>query len=792
MKRLTTKREICLTSARSVYVTEGFVRQTKKLSSVDPFVEKIAEAIFVSMPEDYTERSVLVETEDKSFSLFFRYGGGRDQTDRLDLMFYKFLSREKSDRTNDRRITAFLEKNEIFSFTVREIGDEVDAREFSKLYRVGEDDKVRFPLLSAEQRAILEIEDKNVLVQGVAGSGKTNLCIEKIVYCAARGYRGRVLYTTYSRGLLVDTKTRVNVISSSVARFIDRYEKGEVLFLDDNHKRAIENRLGFTFAFEKEEYIVDALKKITAFLDKNVDYYLLEDLFFVKHGRKAIADEGTFLTDYLASGRASGSFDKIKNLSPEIVYKEIFGLIYGKYDPENPSDMMTREGYCESRKESFSKGECEAIYSIALDYGKYLVANDLYDNNSLSRALLIENDRPLYSVGVIDETQDFTQVNLFLLRKLCRKLFCVGDAQQMINPSYFSFAYLKRLLYGEITGVAELKHNYRNAKRIENVVEKIGELNVKRFGTHSFVLRGVSVEDGIDATTAYTLCGDFADRLREKRFENLTVVVSSVKKKEALRKKLKNIEILTVSEAKGLERDAVVLIDVLSDSADKWQYLTNMTLNRKTADENSVFRYYHNLFYVGVTRARRNLYVVEKEPNTYFSDLFRECFAILEPDDAVKNLSDISGKTELDDDELTERIEKFCRFGQYENALFTADRLSDELLRQMERTKIVVHRDHVKNGDYRGAGMAYWREGYDDEAKEMFRLSGDEEVIPLVDACRNGGRNLDYQIVKFLPMVEGNPVAREMILETMKEDCRRIADGQKTVKSDLKSQRSKR
>ena len=83
---------------------------------------------------------------------------------------------------------------------------------------------------------------------------------------------------------------------------------------------------------------------------------------------------------------------------------------------------------------------------------------------------------------------------------------------------------------------------------------------------------------------------NFVYSLGEKRFENVTVVVSSQKKKEDLRKVLGKTEILTVAEAKGLERNTVILADVLSDNADKWRYLHSMSLNRKTADENSVFR----------------------------------------------------------------------------------------------------------------------------------------------------------------------------------------------------------
>lgn len=788
---LTTNRRVYLTSYRSVYKTEGFFLQTRKILQSDAFLEKVSEAIFAAGIGRFTDRSVLCETVDKSYSLFFRFGG-KEGTEKDDLLFYKFLSRDRSDRANDRQIVKYLTEKENFDFTVKEVSDEVGEEVFSKLYLLSGDDKSQFPRLTPYQKSILETEDKNVLVQGVAGSGKTNLCIEKIVYCACRGYRGRLLYTTFSRGLLVESMKKVNVVKDNIKRFIESYEKNEVVFLDQNHKKAVENRLGISLPFDKDEDVVDALKKIVLFLDKNVDFFLPEDLYAQKHGRIKIADERVFLTEYASSGRASGLFDKVRTVSSEIAYKEIFGMIYGKYEPTDPSDMLLKEEYCDLRKESFSRAECEAIYNIALDYGKFLTSKGYLDNNGLSRVLIDETTEPVYSIGVVDETQDFTQVTLYLLKKLCRKLFCVGDAQQMINPSYFSFAYLKRLLYGEVTGVAELKHNFRNAERIEKIVEKIGDLNVKRFGTHSFVLRGQSVGENGDASATY-VCGDgFLDRLAEKRFDNLTIIVSSASKKEELRKKLKNVEILTVSEAKGLERNAVVLADVLSDSADKWKYLTAMVLNRKTADENSVFRYYYNLFYVGVTRAKRHLFVVEREQNPYFAELFKECFDQKSISDGIKRLSEIAGKTELDDDELLDRIRKFAELSQYENAYFTADRLSDDALRERERAKIFVHERFIKNGDYRGAGMEYWKRGYDDEAKEMFRLSGDEAVIPLIDACRHGGRNLDYQIVKFLPLVAENAIAREVIIETMKTDAQSIFDAQKEFKGAFKAQRSKK
>ena len=54
------------------------------------------------------------------------------------------------------------------------------------------------------------------LFAGHYGSGKTNICIDKIIFTACRNYSGKTLYTTFSRGLLIDTKLKVEEILENV------------------------------------------------------------------------------------------------------------------------------------------------------------------------------------------------------------------------------------------------------------------------------------------------------------------------------------------------------------------------------------------------------------------------------------------------------------------------------------------------------------------------------------------------------------------------------------------------
>ncbi|MCH5156186.1 MAG: hypothetical protein J1F69_06210, partial [Clostridiales bacterium] len=623
--------------------------------------------------------------------------------------------------------------------------------------------------------------------QGVAGSGKTNVCVEKIVYSACRSYRGKVLYTTFSRGLLSETRNRVELFLKNINDFVAAYENGNVVFLDDNHKKAVENKLGIVFSVDEDGEIISALKRIASFLTEKVDYRLIEDIYAEQFESRLVAGESVFINEFLGgASRISGVIDRVKNISPEIIYKEIYGMIFGKYEPDAPQEMMSMDDYISARVDSFTRRECESIYAIAVSYAEFLKKQGYTDNNLMSREILQKVASPEYSLGVIDEVQDFTQVNLCLMKTLCRKLFCVGDALQMINPSYFNFGYLKRLMYGDVTGVSELKHNYRSTQRIEQIAEHLGRMNIQRFGTHSFVLKGESVPSPLKSEAVFVKDKSFIHSLGEKKFENLTVIVGSQKKKDKLKKVLGKTEILTVAEAKGLERNTVVLADVLSDNAEKWRYLIDMSLNRKTADENSVFRYYFNLFYVGISRARQNLFVVESDYPKFFDKLFDECFKRRNKDNALSILREIAGRLEIDDDEFVERIQKFCSLEQYDNARFAADRLSSDELRAKMLVYISVHEKYLRYGKYRDAGVEYWRHGMDSEARECFTRSGDEKLFPLMDACLQGGSALDPDIVRFFPLVEDNDVAKSIILETLINDCKEISAAFKAANATLR------
>jgi len=783
--------KLVLSDTSRIFKSEDFLKQVKGLNGVDRFLAKLSDGILLALEKKQIDLSscYIIDTLDGLNSFFFKFGKSIKVQNLFDcdIILYKFITRDKI-KNEDKRFIRYIQRASI-DVSIRQIQDE----DFyaKKLYIISNADKVNFPLLSKDQEKIVKEEKDNVIVQGVAGSGKTNICIDKIVYAAARRYRGKLLYSTYSHSLLEDTKSKVALFNSNIKEFIELLSNNAITFLGKNKKVAIENRLGIWLDVNSDIDIIKSLKDMSAFLENNVDYMLIEDIYNRLKGTNTEFDnENKFINMYLKNIKnynLKANIDKIKHISGEIIYKEIYGLIEG-YLNEN-YDIVSKDEYISMRKDSFTSQEATIIYMIAIDYVKHKNQNGIIDNNIASRYILKNNNFEKYSLVILDEVQDFTQINLAMFKAITYRMFAVGDALQMINPAYFSFAYLKRLMFDrDYVNVSELRNNYRNSKKIEKIIDNLSELNIEQFGTHNFVIKGQSVDEDYLAKTIYLNDGNFAKALENKAYSDVTIVVNSQKKKQELRSLIPKQEILTISEIKGLERPFVVLYDVLSDNADKWDTLNRTIISKKKAEENSVYRYYFNLFYVGLTRAKQNLFVVERKQIALFSNFFKENFDVLNQHVAFELLDSIASKMDLNREEILERINEFIKLEQYDNARFLIEKL-DKDDAASQSTKINIFEKYVRRGENRQAGVELWKAGLLSEAKEQFRISNDEKLIDLIDACETSGSNLEYDIIEFYEDVKDNDVARELILNTLHEDVEQLLNRQKEILNSIKRRR---
>lgn len=788
-----------LSSKSLFYKTENFIKQTKYISNIDVLLTKLSETIILSLPEILANESetiqqvgcFLVQTNDKRFLFNFKFGYQIGlNLNKHDIVFFNFSS---SNSQANERVDEYVKHNHSIGVIIKKDKTLVKEQDFNKLYLISNVSGVNLPRLNEIQKEIVETVDKNILVQGVAGSGKTNVCIDKIIFTACKNYSGKVLYTTFSRGLLVDTKLKVEQYKKDLEQILLNYNQNNILFLDDNHKKALENKLGIYFFSDDDNQIFDKIKRIIDYLTNKVDYYLIEDIYKNKFGDKeTFVNQNYFLSTYvnnLTNHQIKNALNKLSKYSNEIIYKEIFGMIFGFYSLQEKPQIMPLEKYIEARQNSFSKQECETIYQIALDYKKHCEKNNLIDNNFASKKLIetYENDFD-YSLSIIDEVQDYTQANLCLFKKLSLKMFCVGDALQMINPSYFNFGYLKNLLFEkDLTEVKELKNNYRNSAKIEEIIDELGKINKAEFGTHNFVLKGESVDNGIKTTAVFVRDNDFTKQISSGNFDNFTFVVSTDKQKRELQKIIKNQEILTVSEIKGLERSTIVTYNLLTSNRDKWFMLEQNKVNHKQADENSVYRYYYNLFYVGVSRAKQNIFVFENAVIKQFENFFKQNFQNTNSLDAVKLLSEIVSKVEFTQQEVLDRVKEFIKLEQFENARFTANKIKDDAIRIDYLRTIEIYEEFIHFGKYREAGIKFWEYGLIEQAKQQFTLSGDEILIELVEKCsQNNNGDLNIDIVSYFDDVKDNKQAQSFIIETVKKDIKNLKENFNKIKENFK------
>ena len=168
-----------LSSETKIYKTESFFYQTKKIARVDTFILNIAEGLlsvldemFLSFHGNENINGFQIDTFDKSFSFFIKLGFQLKNADfgEKDIIFYKCTGDFEEIKNNDQRLVQYLKTHKIFNVLVKPIFETSDESEFRKIYLVLDSEFINIPMLNKTQQKFVEVENKNLLIQGVAGS----------------------------------------------------------------------------------------------------------------------------------------------------------------------------------------------------------------------------------------------------------------------------------------------------------------------------------------------------------------------------------------------------------------------------------------------------------------------------------------------------------------------------------------------------------------------------------------------------------------------------------------------
>ena len=352
--------------------------------------------------------------------------------------------------------------------------------------------------IQQEQNAIIRnVDDKNLIVQGIAGSGKTSVALHRIAFLLYKienltsnnvlifspnqifsEYISNVLpelgeentmQTTFHDFLTTYTTEYRSV--ESFTNFIERYykytEKNEDLVrykqsdqaIDDFNKyiKDLLNRIEFTDGIDNKDYSIE----------KDELNYMLKD----RYSKMLLTERLVLISEKLADTYYNGNGSKARSIKSQLLkllnikldYKDIYkDFYYSKFFRDSFEGTITDEEIESVKKKRIINYEdaCLFVYLKSLLQG--------FDYRGLIKQV------------VIDEAQDYSKLQYIIIRNIFKKanFTILGDTNQTINP-YYKYETLEILkdIFKSGTNYLELKKTYRSSPEIIEHTNKILGLN---------------------------------------------------------------------------------------------------------------------------------------------------------------------------------------------------------------------------------------------------------------------------------------------------------------------------
>jgi hypothetical protein len=235
--------------------------------------------------------------------------------------------------------------------------------------------------------------------------------------------------------------------------------------------------------------------------------------------------------------------------------------------------------------------------------------------------------------------QDITPVQLALVLKTLRQpghfLLC-GDSNQIVHPNFFSWAQVRTLFWrdaelAERQSLRMLAANFRNGTEATGLANTLLKIKHKRFGSidreSNFLVQAVGAETG---QVALLPDQDGVRKELDAKIRHSTqfaVLVMRDEDKAEAREHFATPLLFAIHEAKGLEYENIVLFRFVSDHRAEFaeiaagvtrEDLATDTLDYRRARDKGdksleVYKFFVNALYVALTRATRNVYLIESD-----------------------------------------------------------------------------------------------------------------------------------------------------------------------------------
>ena len=475
--------------------------------------------------------------------------------------------------------------------------------------------------IQTEQNAIIRnVKDKNLIVQGIAGSGKTSVALHRIAFLLYK-----IKNLTSDKVLIFAPNKVFSEYISNVLPELGEENTKETTFSDFletyiTEYKSIETFTSFIERYYKyEEQFIDLIKfkqsnEIIPIIEEYIKNYVNKAEFTEEIFNHELYMEKEKLNYYLKERYSSiPLFERIDEISNKIAEMEFRG--------NKSKARQVRKWLRERINISLDMKEIYKSFYKSKEfisaYGKELpesYINRLDEKNiSFEDACLFVYMKSLlmflgndYSIEqtIIDEAQDYNILQYILLKKILKKskFTILGDINQTINP-YYQYKSLEDLkaVFNDGSNYIELTKTYRSSPEIIEHTNKILGLNlvsaIRRDTNIPVEFRGEDnlkeqlikdinslVEDNksIAIITKNDVEANKIYNLLHKDLEDLTLISNNSKTFS------RKLVILPSYMAKGLEFDATIIY-------------TNKD-NKYTYEE----RY---LYYVSCTRSQHHLII---------------------------------------------------------------------------------------------------------------------------------------------------------------------------------------
>ena len=458
-----------------------------------------------------------------------------------------------------------------------------------------------------QNKVIRNTEDKNLIVEGIAGSGKTSVALHRIAFLLYR------IPNLTSSNVVVFTPNKVfSEYISNVLPELGEDNTYDMTFYDllcqnINEYKDIENFTDFISRYYKKEVTnYDLVKyKQSDEIIKDLDDYvkdILNNISFTKNLEfDGFIDISTEELNKMLTYKYSNFplFERIKEMSEKIAYNNYAG---------NTKYARSIEKIL---KENLNiKLDLKAIFNnfFISKYSKYKdKVNDkyLYYEDACIflyiKSLLVGfNTNHVIKEIVIDEAQDYNKLQYLIIKKTFKtsNYTILGDTNQTINP-YYKYDSLEELTsIFESSKYITLTKTYRSTGKIIDYTNKILGLN------HVTAIRNEKASDIIFRNNITK--NDFLTDINNLKTisKSIAIITKNDKEAEKVYNMLKDdLDIMLIDGFGHIKRDLVVVPSYVAKGLEFDSVIIYTDEDNKYQEKDKY------LFYVACTRAQHNLII---------------------------------------------------------------------------------------------------------------------------------------------------------------------------------------